>query len=202
MFTSKYSIILLSLLMTNISYAAENNTKPDIGLNSQKNPFVKVAPVVPASAMNLPGALPQGTNMITVAPTTSPRGLFSIDESSNEQKTDWDNLKVVGFVNNYVILRVVDDNSNGEPKTIFTDLDTKFFINRNQYSIKHNNKIFTIYNKNNQPVHRLTIGNAAAHLIPRNNTASSSSPMGGSSGYSLNVNSGNNQNGANGGTGK
>lgn len=173
----KIAFLTAGLLMTHLSYGADPAAKPDTGLNSHKNPFTKN---IPASAMIItpPGTLPvvNSNNAGMGLPTGSPRGLYGMDEGAGEQKTEWDNMKVVGYYNNHVILRIGSENNNNnvEPRTIFTDLNSKFFLNKNQYTIKGNNKTFSIYNKNNQMVHKLSLGNNTMRLIPRTTSSNGS----------------------------
>lgn len=189
MLSIKYSLTILALLASSFAHAQE---RTNVNSNSPKNPFTKPSSMVPAIP---PSSLPMDANF----QINSSKGFSPLPEDTN---FDWSNVKIVGTINNYIILRITDNNnsngnsggnnsnsnnnnsSNGsssqnKPKTIFTTFDNKFTINRNTYTIKNNsNKFYTIFNKANQPVHTVTMANSPTQLIPRNSGSSGGSSTG------------------------
>lgn len=151
-----YTSFVLCLAFIPSAYAAES-----------RNPFTKPAPVVVAPPTILPTNPTNIGNLGNNLPMTAPMGLPMVENTV--LPFDWENLKVVGYINDNIILRIYDRNPQVEPRTLLTTFNSKFLINRQYYTIKNNNKVFTIFNKSNQPVHRLNFESSPTRLIVRNN---------------------------------
>lgn len=194
---------LLSILgLVSDSYAADLNQNQPI----KRNPFTKVNPVASSTMPSgFPSGLPNDLPPPNYNQITNGINSNIETPEAREAKIVWLNLKIVGIFNNNVLLRLDDnddDNSSGNSNsngnnnnsnnnnnnssngnssnsavtTIMTTLGDKFLLNKNYYTLKKEKNSYVVYNKNNQPMHSMTLENHPTRLIPRmNGTGSSSS---------------------------
>lgn len=188
---SKITFTLLSSLsLISVSYAADLNQQP------KRNPFTKLTPIAPSTLPSgLPTDLPPPNyNQISggvnkdVMETPESRearivwvnlkivGIFNnnvllrLDENDDDNSSGSSNNGGNGNNNNN---NGGGNSSNGSGSgntpvtTIMTTLGDKFLLNKNYYILKKEKNSYVIYNRNNQPMHSMTLESHPTRLIPR-----------------------------------
>lgn len=192
------AIVSLSYFTISLAHGADlpgnlplNTNNTNNGLH--KNPFTKPTTVIPN---NPPRGLPMDSaNMGLANPVLAMSGGAESPEAL-EARFKWTNMRIVGYINDNVLLRVEDinnssnnsgsnngsnnNNSNGsnnnEPiVTILTTVNSKFIFNKNEYTLKKLNNSFVVYNRNNIPMHSMMLESSPARLFQRATSNSGSS---------------------------
>jgi hypothetical protein len=184
--------LLAGMIALSTSAMAQNNPQLDNSgtVVDSKNPFVKPVKVIPN---NLPKGLPNDYNNVNFIPNM-PNNILQNENS--QLRFEWYHMRVVGFINDNVLIRMEDPNNNNNNNnsnggtnsnnnnnnsnntqptiTLLVTLNERFFFNKQFFVMKKEKNFFTIYNKSNQAVHSMVLESQPAQIIPKLSSSASS----------------------------